>query len=88
MKCAMALASTGGSEPSTSATPANLSSARRAKRRASSSSRSPSTLTAKRLLASIALWVARRLSMQTTSSTGSSDSEHTALAVIPAGRPS
>jgi hypothetical protein len=45
-------------------------------------------LTAKRLLASIALCVARRLSMQTTSSTGSSDSEQTALAVIPAGRPS
>src|SRR5215207_5096804 len=86
-KLAMAWARIGGSAPSTSGTPANLSSARRAKRRASTSSLSPSTLTAKRRLASIASCVGSRLSMQTSSSTGSSDSEQTALAVIPAGRP-
>jgi hypothetical protein len=50
----MAWASSGGSEPSTSGTPANLSSPLRANRRASASSLSPSTFTAKRRLESIA----------------------------------
>ncbi len=68
-----------------SGTPANLSAAGRANCSASSSCPSPSTLTTKRRLVSIASWVGSRLLMQTRSRIGSSESEATALAVIPAG---
>ena len=84
-KYAIVSSSTGSSWAGSSGTPANLSGAGRAKRSASSSWPSPRTLTTKHLAPSIAVCVGSLLAMQTSSSTGSSERDATALAVIPAG---
>src|SRR5438105_13961946 len=88
MKYAIASSRTGTSNRSLSRTPWNLSVAGVANRRARWSSPSASTLTANRRLFSSASCVGSRLLTQTSSRTGCSDTEHTALAVIPAARPS
>src|SRR6185437_1905471 len=84
---AAAPASTGSSWPGSSATPSNLSGDGVANVRAIPSCPSRRTLTANRLLCSSARCVGIRLLTQTSSRIGSSDTDATALAVMPA-RPS
>ena len=73
--------------PSASPTPANLSTLGSAKRVANSACSSPRMLTANAPAAATACPVSEVRLMQTSSIGGSSDSELTALAVVPWRRP-